>query len=455
MQAVSLFSNCGAGDVGYRRAGFGFKIMAELERQRLEVCKLNHPRAIGIAGDLRKTWRDVVMDWFFRRTRTERPDLLCACPPCQGMSSARSGMGRGDNPEHGARDQRNLLVEVVADVIQCLRPRMVVLENVPQFLTKLVPHPETGRGISAPRLLLERIGAEYYFFPVIVDLADYGVPQTRKRCFITLIRRGEPALDALIAQGLTPFPALTHAGNRVSFGQHFQEHPLPPLDPRWDHTATTPGDRLHSVGRWAEDDRRYLMTAATAPNGGSAWDNTQCESNCDNSQQVIGPNDHACPQCGQPLLRPIVREKDGTVRLINGFRSSSYRRMSEHAVASTVTTASGHLGSDINIHPTEHRLLSVRECARLQTFPDDFKWGEVLAKGALGKIRQMIGEAVPPRFTELHGNVLRHLLRGEIPPVAEMMPANHRCHQRGVTKFGVTQQLQLALATPPADDCTA
>src|SRR5258706_15924771 len=59
-RAVSLFSNCGAGDVGYRKAGFRFDVMAELDPRRLGVCLLNHPGATGVSGDLRKTWRKVV-----------------------------------------------------------------------------------------------------------------------------------------------------------------------------------------------------------------------------------------------------------------------------------------------------------------------------------------------------------------------------------------------------------
>ncbi len=58
--AVSLFSNCGAGDLGFRQAGFRFKVMAELDQRRLEISLLNHPEATGIAGDLRLTWKSVV-----------------------------------------------------------------------------------------------------------------------------------------------------------------------------------------------------------------------------------------------------------------------------------------------------------------------------------------------------------------------------------------------------------
>ena len=412
---VSLFSNCGAGDVGYSEANFQFKIMAELEPNRLDVCLRNHPGAEGVPKDLRDTWPTVVEAWR-RRQGNNRPDLLCACPPCQGMSSARSGLGHGNDPKKWDVDARNLLVEVIADVVRALQPRIIVLENVPQFLTRQVKHPKTEVGVTAPNILLERIGVDYEAFPIVVDLADYGVPQTRKRTFITLIRRDEPCLALLKRTHTIPFPAPTHEGaNRVSFGQFLARYNLPPLNP-FIPDAVDPNDSLHTVPVWRDspDDRRYAMVQATAPNGGSAWNNTACSAGCDNTTTTIDKEAATCPQCGNPLLRPVVQNKaTGEWRLIKGFRSSSYRRMSEDLVASTVTTASAHLGSDINIHPTQHRLLSVRECALLQTFPLNFDWGRTLERGHMNKIREMIGEAVPPLFTEAHGNVLRGLLKGE------------------------------------------
>jgi DNA (cytosine-5)-methyltransferase 1 len=79
--------------------------------------------------------------------------------------------------------------------------------------------------------------------------------------------------------------------------------------------------------------------------------------------------------------------------------------------AATITTASGHIGSDYTIHPTENRLLSIYECALLQTFPKSFAWGDALEKYGHTNVREMIGEAVPPAFTRLHGEVLRGILR--------------------------------------------
>jgi DNA (cytosine-5)-methyltransferase 1 len=78
--------------------------------------------------------------------------------------------------------------------------------------------------------------------------------------------------------------------------------------------------------------------------------------------------------------------------------------------ASTITTASGHIGSNNTIHPFENRVLSTLECALLQTFPLSFKWGDSLERSGHTNVRAMIGEAVPPLFTRLHGKVLLAIL---------------------------------------------
>ena len=457
MPAISLFSNCGAGDVGYRRAGFRFAVMAELEEQRMEVCALNHHGTHAVPGDLRETWPTVVAAWR-EQYGDSRPELLCACPPCQGMSSARAKRGHDNNPLHGNRDERNLLVEVVAKVILETRPRVVVLENVPTFLSRQVLHPdflpptEEPRGITAPRLLLERVSEQYRFFPVLVDLADYGVPQRRKRAFITLVHVDEPWLADLEASGHLPFPAPTTAAQRVSFAEWFAQpgHQVSELD----HVTmpADPADPLHAVSPWKAGDRRYDLINATPPDGGSAWLNTRCKNGHDNpgvSKEAIRCTH---PECQALLLRPVVKnKKTGEWRLITGFHNTSYRRLDSREVASTVTTASGHIGSDVNLHPTQNRVLSPRECAELQTFPRDFNWGKVLKDKSLNKIRCMIGEAVPPLFTQAHGEVLASLLANS-RNYANMLPATDQRAVDAQRKFmaepaPLTQQLVLELTT--------
>lgn len=410
LHAVSLFSNCGAGDIGFARAGFQFDVMAELEDRRLEVALLNHPRATGIAGDLRSTLAEVIGAYRERRGYVP-PALLAACPPCQGMSSAQSARGAGDDPDIGSLDRRNLLVEVVARAVKEFTPRVVVVENVREFLTRQVRHPHTGVPVSAANLLIDSITDDYSVYPLVADLSEFGVPQSRRRSFLTFIRNDEPGDVILREQQLSPYPAPSHAGGSrppIALADALRSFGLPSLDASSSERATSQVP-LHMVPVWPA--RLYRMVQAITPDSGSsAWENNNC---LDCGRQGINPDLATCP-CGAILPRPVVIGKDGAARLVTGFHSS-YRRMDPTIPAATVTTASGHIGSDRTIHPSENRVLSPLECALLQTFPRRFKWGTALASWGHTNVRAMIGEAVPPLFTRKHGRVLVSLLAGRVP----------------------------------------
>lgn len=435
LPAVSLFTNCGAGDLGYERAGFGFRVLAEIEEHRLAVAQRNHPDAETIPGDLRETWPEVVAA--YRRAEGEKaPDLLSACPPCQGMSTARAGRGKDEDAEAGARDPRNLLVLPIAKVAEALRPRIVVVENVAQFLTRKVPHPDTGEGVSAARLLLSMLAPWYKAFPAVVDMAEYGVPQHRVRTFITLVARDEDFLPRLLEDQVLPFPAPTHgwdsdAAGLVTLGEALRLHGIPPLDSESTAVATHGSLPLHRVPVLDED--RYAMVSAIPPNSGrSAWETDECRT-C--GAVDVGPDEATCPRCEGPLLRPVVKAPDGSVRLVKGFRNSTYRRMDPDSPAATVTTASNRISSDNTIHPWENRVLSAWECQILQGFPAGFQWGESLEAGHVGLIRAMIGEAVPPTFTAIHGEVLAALCRG-LPLTGLMSASDERARKARRKLFG-------------------
>ena len=120
--------------------------------------------------------------------------------------------------------------------------------------------------------------------------------------------------------------------------------------------------------------------------------------------------------------RPYLVEEDGSARLIKG-RHSSYRRMRPEQPARTITTGSSHVGSDYKIHPWENRVLSIRECADLQTVPRFYDWSWAIETRHTYLARQVIGEALPAWFTYLQGRLLRRLLDGEEVPLSEFAPA--------------------------------
>lgn len=441
-RAVSLFSNCGAGDIGYKSAGFHFDVMAELDPRRLEICLLNHPEAVGIPGDLRDTWTQVV-ETYREKAGDSELALLAACPPCQGMSSARGSRGLGTDADAGMKDERNLLAVVIAKVAQQLQPQIIIVENVPAFLTRKVRDPRTNSPISAASLLISMLEDRYAVFAVLADLCEYGVPQTRKRTFLTLIRKDLEILDELINNNSSPFPLPTHAKDYgehtpIALSQALQGFNLPSLDASTDSRANSDAHNgMHCVPVWR--DRRYQMVAAIPSNSGaSAWDNKTCEL-CGKDAEVNVDN-FICPNCQGLLLKPIMKGEDGEYRLIKGFHASSYRRMHPQEPASTITTGSGHIGGHFTIHPFENRVFSPLECAYLQTIPTDFNWGEALKKWGHTNVRNMIGEAVPPLFTKLHGIVLMSILANKLP--LNLLPRNNRRCRGAHKKLNIDNQEQ-------------
>jgi len=415
--------------------------MAELDRRRLDVCLMNHPGAVGVAGDLRDTWRQVVKEYIKRAGKNRRPSLICACPPCQGMSSARSDRGSHDDADAGSRDARNLLVTIIAKVAKRLKPSLIVVENVPAFLVRKVKHPVHQDPVSGANYLITELSKEYIAFPLVADLCDFGVPQSRTRAFLTFVRRDLRGSAALKRLSRAPYPRPTHVPDEgglkpINLAQALRSFDLPKLDAATERRAVAKGfGDMHRVPVW--DERTYAMVSAIRTgSGGSAWENNACLT-C--SRVTAGSNDVLCPVCGEPLLRPVIKARNGRYRLIRGF-PSSYRRMYPNRPAATVTTASGHVGSDYTLHPTQNRVLSMLECALLQTFPRSFKWGEALKKWGHTNIREMIGEAVPPAFTKIHGDILMGILRGKwvSAPIAR---SDERCLKAWKKLFEASKQI--------------
>lgn len=413
LPAISLFSGAGLSDLGYEAAGFTFLVQAEKDLDRAEFCKSNFGEAGCVVGELAHNWEQVVAN--YRSFTSERPVLISVTPPCQGMSS--SNPGRGKITEARTSDERNLLLLEAIPVIEALSPRIIVVENVPQLLNRMVKYGDEEAKVYD---LFERLlGDRYRLFTKVVQMADYGVPQDRRRAVLIAVEVNEPWLTKIDSKGLLPFPRATH--NRVSTNGYkpwitienwFAQFRYSTLDARSPESARSNKDPLHFVPDY-EGDRYLMVSDVPARSGQSAYQNPKCH--------VCGREDvpeklSHCPYCNAPMRnRPYVMEEDGTFRLIKGF-DSSYRRMYPDRPATTITTSSSHIGSDNKIHPWENRVLSIRECADLQTVPRFYDWSWGLNNDHVYVIRQVIGEALPPWFTYQHGLVLKDLIKGEVDP---------------------------------------
>ena len=406
--AVSLFSGGGLSDLGYELAGFGFVVQVENNQRRSAIGAENFPTSQWLTCDVRDSVNEIAAA--YRQKTSGRLDLLVATPPCQGMSSSNPSRGKRQTPQANALEEKNRLLLEVIPVARQLKPRLIVIENVRQVLTLEVEC--DGEKVTAVDLLRGGL-SEYEVFPSIVNVADYGVPQVRKRALVVAIHKNETCLEGMLSQKRLPAPVPypTHAEQSsngtqpwISIREWLEAMEYEALDAGTKGTArgTHP---LHFVPAYGPD-RYRQVSEIPAHSGRSAYDNDKCPS-C--GRQGVGVDLVVCPSCGGVMYnRPYV-ERDGQPSLIKGFKSS-YRRMSPERPAYTITTNSSHIGSDFKIHPWENRVLSVLECADLQTVPRFYDWTRATKERTVYLVRNLIGEAFPPYFTYLHGQVLDELL---------------------------------------------
>jgi DNA (cytosine-5)-methyltransferase 1 len=420
--AVSLGSSAGLSDVGYELAGFRFHVQNELDENRAALGQANFPTSTWIVGDVRQK-TDAIVRAYLRRTK-RRLDLLEFTFPCQGLSSSNPSRGKRKSGEAKVQEQRNSLMLAGLPIADALEPRVIVVENVRQILTL-----EVTREHAPVRLMdLLREGLPgYQVFEGVVNVADYGIPQDRRRAVVVAVRDDEPWLARMVEADRLPWPQPTHIeeaqDGRASWNTlrlWFEAMAYEPLDAGVKETAC--GDHeLHYVPHY--ENQRYLLVSHIPANSGrGAYENDTCP-NCNAKAVPLGLA--LCPHCnGVMHNRPCVVEK-GVARLVKGFKSS-YRRMPPDVPAPTVTTNSSHLGSDFKIHPWEHRVLSVLECADLQTVPRWYDWSRAIDTGRRYLIRNVIGEAFPCFFTYLHGRALSRLLSGDEKVFAELAKRSSR-----------------------------
>lgn len=406
LTAVSLFSGGGLSDLGYEMAGFRFTVQVEIEQRRAAIGADNFPNSKWLTCDVRDSGDEIASA--YRQSTSRRLDLLVATPPCQGMSSSNPSRGKRQTPRAKALEDKNRLLLEVIPIARMLEPRIIVIENVRQVLTLEVKHNEKkGTSVEALRAFLP----EYAVFPTIVNVADYGIPQVRKRALVIAIHKDEKCGEWLVSQNRLPLPSATHAeetrnglGSWISIQEWLEGMDYEVLDARSEETARG-SHALHFVPSYGPD--RYRQISEIPPYSGlSAYDNHKCPT-C--GQLDVKAGLFLCPTCdGFMYNRPYV-ERDGRPSLIRGFKSS-YRRMNPGRPSYTITTNSSHIGSDFKIHPWENRVLSILECADLQTVPRYYDWSRAIKGNTPYLIRNLIGEAFPTYFTYLHGRVLADFL---------------------------------------------
>ena len=339
--AIDLFSGCGGLSYGLGRAGFDVVLGVDHDSYALRSFVRNHPGSEALFADISKlTKKD-----FFPFIGKRNIDVLIGGPPCQGVSLSGHRI---------RKDPRNDLFLSYLEILEFLRPRAFVMENVPGLASLF-----GGELFNVLLESFERIG--YTVSHKILNAADYGVPQSRRRLFFVGLYNG-PCFrfpDSLKATPVTSFEALSD----------LPEDSLP------DGTVY-PGK--------AESKYQRLLRK-----GSKGIFNHQITNHREKTIHIISQ----VPDGGN--YKDLPAHLQGT-RKVN----IAWTRLKSGRPSFTVDTGHRH-----HFHYLYNRIPTVRESARLQSFPDTFVF-----EGSRTSQHRQVGNAVPPILANIIGKQLLEYL---------------------------------------------
>ena len=421
---MDLFAGAGGFSEGFRNAGFSISAGSDNDPDAAATYALNFPKARVIAGDISlPAIKEQILD------AARSASVLVGGPPCQAFSQVR-------NHTRMIEDPRNALYREFVDVLQHSMPMAFVMENV------------TGMDQMGAREQIETdlaLDGDYAVLPQVVDAADFGVPQTRKRLFFVGVRRSLGLMPPqLKGSGATESAALVRfkGRRRPRYQVVIQEH-LVSLrigealaDPE-NKTVVTAADALSDlaglpIGNRSDTiPRRELSGPKSAyqrfmrAGAGAAMTNAQVPMMNRDTQlrlREISQGGNYRDLREHLLERYITGQRwgqdNGTGRL-SRRHFYAYRRLHPGIWAWTLNTK-----ADSVYHYGEPRALSVREFARLQSFPDRFTFVTDPRRGMIdgrhdggpahSRYRQ-VGNAVPPLLAQ----AIAHRLLAELRTAAE------------------------------------
>ncbi len=368
VRVLDLFCGSGGFSYGFEQTGhFAITAGIDLLPDRIETFRRNHPYANAILADILRFQID--------RLTAEAldPEIVIGGPPCQGFSSIRPFRTLTEG------DPRNSLVEYFALVVMRIRPRWFVLENVVGLLTH-------GGGEVLPRALAAFEAAGYRTDWMVLNAANYGLPQNRERLVIVGNRAGLPF----------DWPAPTHfSDHRSMAGKSARRSLATPLFNRALRPALTVMEAIHDLPeiRAGESATKYRENVVPTDYErllrGHVTELTLHEATAHTPRmleiiRLAGSNRSALP----PGLTS------------SGF-SSCYSRLEPDRPSVTLTVNFVHPASNKCIHPYQDRALTPREGARIQGFPDYFDFS-----GNRAQVVKQIGNAVPPFLGRVLGEAL-------------------------------------------------
>lgn len=381
-RCIDLFAGAGGLAVGFRSAGWGVIAGNDIDADAAETFKLNFPEASFFEGPVSKLSAEELLT----DCGLERGDLDCLVggPPCQSFSH--------NNHHRSAADERARLFEHYLALVEGLNPKTIVMENVPGILSI-----DGGRVVEEILAHLRRLG----FDATVARLSaeEFGTPQLRRRVFIVASRVG-PA-EQLVPSATHWSPALARCGGPKDRPRGATRRPVTVWQAIGDLPELENGGGGH-VTAWPPG-----QPSTTYQRDARRWSSDLCNHVCHrltdvNLNRIIhvpeGGNWRDVPHELLPAGMKRARLQDHTKR---------YGRLARGGFASTILTkCDPHWGA--YVHPTQDRTISVREAARLQGFPDTFRF----AGEHLSKHYTQVGNAVPVQVAQAIGLAVLAHVRG-------------------------------------------
>lgn len=367
-EAVDLFSGCGGVSCGLSLAGFNVKAAVEIESKAVGVYSSYPPlsKVNVLNEDICKLSGTEIL----KAARIKRDDiyLFAGCPPCQNFSRQNP-----KNREKTVEERKRLLFQFLR-IIEEITPPFILMENVPGIQS------DFNKVILDE--FIERLTQQYIVKKAVLNAADYGVPQARKRFVLHAVRKDINA--ELLSNGFNfDLPVKTHNKNGTDGMK------------KWKTV-------LEAIG-----DLPSIKAGESFPDNGTIH-NHKCAGLSDtNLKRIRAVRANGGSRIGLPenLVLECHKRKDENGNAFLGH-GDVYGVMDPNKPAPTMTGGCLCYSKGRYGHYSQDRAISIREAARIQTFPDDFVFSNSLTESAL-----QIGNAVPIDLVKASGAIFKEAIK--------------------------------------------
>jgi len=383
IHVIDLFAGAGGLSYGFEQAGCIVDLAIEKDAWAVDTYKANHSNKNILETDI-----NVLDDAFFTQYRG-KVDIIMGGPPCQGFSIAASNRRKKD-------DVRNVLYKQFLRVVEVVCPKVVLIENVKEIVNYKLPN--GTKIVDDIKNFLDSLGYSYDY--KILNCRNYGVPQDRRRFFF-VAAKGKKCIEL---ENLME----KYAVEEISFFDAMSD--LPVVRPK-----QYPEDSVLAYEEGPQNDYQRMMRI----NAVQLYNHIPMQ----HTYKTIEKFEFLQKNVGIDLPEDLKSRVRGDLDTISKSTYSQNHRIIDGNKVSPTITASFYSSF---IHPTQPRNITVREAARMQSFPDTFVFKgkkttlskKLLAKKGIFEELHLdqfnqVGNAVPPIMAHHLANICCELVKGE------------------------------------------